>query len=136
LVALNRIPTAELFSLETFLGELKKRGLAPEMFSKFLGERQKLQGVVAGCTDELEVAGAFIKFGTLSGFIGKGGRILMDPEFDDVFYEGVGLDEDRPATTGGSQGGPVLRDFGPRFGGEYADVLGAQVPVVGRVGRN
>ena len=82
-------------SLEAFLNALKRRNWGAPYLIKYLNERRKLHGRLIGNTDELEIAGVFLLYGTLTHLIqATANKILISPEyrsiFDQLWVEGQG----------------------------------------------
>ena len=80
-----------IIDLETFTEALKYRSWGPEKFCEYLDARQHLHGRVLS-TDELEIAGVFIKHGTLEPLSNiTGDKIFLSPDmsnvFDDIYSE-------------------------------------------------
>jgi SEC-C motif len=80
----------DIFSLETFFTAWKYFNWNPYKFCEYLNQRKNLHGkIVSG--DELEVAGFFIKHGTLDYLVKmfKEGvnKIVLNHEYSDVFDE-------------------------------------------------
>lgn len=80
----------DIYSLETFFYTWKYFGWNPYKFCEYLNQRKNLHGkIVSG--DELEVAGFFIRHGTLDYLLKmyKEGvnKIVLNSEYSDVFDE-------------------------------------------------
>lgn len=80
-----------IVDLETFVGALKYRGWGPDNFCEYLDARHFLHGRVLS-TDELEIAGVFIKHGTLEPLSSVDGeKVILSHDlsnvFDDIYSE-------------------------------------------------
>ncbi len=93
------------FDLETFLKALRKREWGLDRLVQYLLERRRLHGRVF-TTDELEVAGVFVRHGTLRDLVEADADFVqlssdMSSVFDEIFLEEHGgppamLDAPRP----------------------------------------
>jgi hypothetical protein len=133
--------------LETFLKALRKRQWSLDRLVQFLLERRRLHGRVS-TTDELEVAGVFIRHGTLQGLIEADADMVqlgsdMSSVFDEIFLEEHGgppamLDSPGPIVwtdlRAALSGGAAARARGPAIR-RAALSPGATTPAP-RVGRN
>jgi SEC-C motif len=73
-------------SLEAFLNALRRRRWDAAYLIKYLGERLKLHERLIGNTDELEIAGVFVFYGTLSHLIKAGAeKFIISPEYGQIF---------------------------------------------------
>lgn len=78
---------ANVVDLEFLIDGFLHLGLSADDFMKYLSQREKLHGKVFG-TDELEYAGAFLKYGGLEEFIeAKADFIPLDISESDIFDE-------------------------------------------------
>ena len=80
-----------IIDLETFIEALKYRGWGPEKFREYLDARLSLHGRIFA-TDELEIAGVFIKHETLEPLSSIEGDLVvlshdMSNIFDDIYSE-------------------------------------------------
>lgn len=76
-----------ILDLETLLGAMAYIGKAPECFFDYLRQRQELHGRVIA-SDELEIAGAFLKHGGLEHCLSNPGcTIIFDPTSSTIFDE-------------------------------------------------
>jgi hypothetical protein len=84
-----------IFDLETFVDGLVFRQWGPEMLVRYLDQRSLLHGKVI-CGDELEVAGIFLRDGTLQPLVDAPAYRLMvtadnSDIFDDIYKERHGV---------------------------------------------
>jgi hypothetical protein len=82
------------YDLETFLGALRKRHWGVDRLIQYVRERRRLHGKVF-TTDELEIAGVFIRHGTLKDLIEADAEIVqlgsdLSSVFDEIFMEDHG----------------------------------------------
>jgi hypothetical protein len=83
---------AMLNDVETFLGAFVRVGVAPSEFYKFLRERAALHGRLE-FSDELEIAGYFLKHRTLRSLDGgPRTRTFVDAHYSDIFDD-LSLDD-------------------------------------------
>ena len=83
-----------VYDLEAFLEGLQLKGWGPVELHRYMSERTRLNGKVF-TVDELEIAGVFLKHGTLKEFEKvKGDRVALDPAmatvFDEIYIEKKG----------------------------------------------
>lgn len=83
-----------VFDLEAMLDAFRRKQWGPEYLRDFLLQRRELQGK-AFTDDELEIAGAFILYGSLRPWIDRPERLIFFKEgfskvFDDIFNEDQG----------------------------------------------
>lgn len=79
------------YDLETFLGALRKRQWGVDRLIQYVRERCRLHGKVF-TTDELEIAGVFIRHGTLKDLLEADAEIVqlgsdLSSVFDEIFME-------------------------------------------------
>lgn len=108
-----------IFDLESFFYALRHKGWGPEEFCSYLDQRSKLHGRTAN-SDELELAGAFLKHGTLPQPPNDNTRLVIHPEYSDVFDELYAEQRGGPTASVSAQGPMQISDATAAFraGGE------------------
>jgi hypothetical protein len=77
----------DIFDLEAFFDAWNYFNWKPCKFCEYLNQREKLQGTIVS-SDELELAGYFIRHGTFKEITGtKARKIVLDSSYSDVFDE-------------------------------------------------